>query len=237
MNLTHLFKRTPALILLFVVTINQIHAQSNTKNELVKIDQLIGNQNLPYVNGKLHLNYDNTIEESNHRYFDKNQFVSGDIDYNGENYFGLKLKYDIKEDVLICLPDQENNYIKINLISEYVNAFSLGNKKFINLTNVLKSKKGFYEKAFDTKNAILYIKHTKNALEILKNNTKQIEYFLNKEYLIYAKDTYFSFDTERDLINIFPEMKTEIKNYYEKNQKMEKDNKTEFVVAFLKSLK
>ncbi|RXR20557.1 hypothetical protein EQG63_01085 [Flavobacterium amnicola] len=239
MNISKFFKKKPVLIVLFTFSVNLFCAQTNTINELDKIDHTIGNQSLPYLNGKLHLNYDNTIEENNHRYFDKNQFVTGDIVYTGDNYSGLQLKYDIKEDVLVCLPDQENNYIKVNLISEYVNAFSLGNKKFINLTNDLKSKskKGFYEKRFESKNVILYIKHFKNAQETFKNNRKQIEYFYNKEHVIYAKGTYFSFETERDLIEIFPEMKTEIKNYYEKNQKLEKDNKTEFVLAFLKSLK
>lgn len=239
MNFPIFLKKTFFFIFFLITTVNLIHAQSNTSNELAKTDKIIGTQSLPYVNGKLHLNYDNTIAINNHRYFDKNEFVTGDIVYNGDMYYSLQLKYDLKEDALICLPDPENNYIKINLISEYISEFSLGNKKFINLTNDLKSKfkKGFYEKVYDSKNATLYIKHFKTTLDILKNNTKQIEYFANKEYLIYAKNTYFTFDSERDLLNIFPEMKLEIKNYYEKNQKMEKNNKTEFVVAFLKSLK
>lgn len=239
MKIPYIFKNKIVLTIYFTLFVTQFYAQASAPSEIAKIDQTIGNQNLPYINGKLHLNYDNTIEPNNHRYFDENQFVSGNIVYDGVNYFGLKLKYDIKEDVLVCLPDQENNYIKINLISEQISEFSLGNKKFTNLTNELKSKfkKGFYEKRVEAKKAVLYIKYTKNALTILKNNNPQIEYFLKKEHLIYTNGTYFSFDSERDLMEIFPEMKAEIKNFYEKNQKLEKDNPTEFIIAFLKLLK
>lgn len=239
MNFLKFPHKTSIFILLFIVSVNLIQAQTKTSDELSKIDRSVGNQSLPYLNGKLHLNYDNTIDENNHRYLAKNQFITGHIVYNGDNYYGLQLKYDIKNDDLVCLPDLDNSYIKVNLISEKVKEFSLGNQKFTNLTSELNSKfkKGFYEKRSESKNAILYIKHLKSAQEVLKNNRKQIEYFYKKEHVIYAKGTYFSFDSERDLIEIFPEMKAEIKNYYEKNQKLEKDNKTEFVVAFLKSLK
>ncbi|MBP9793510.1 MAG: hypothetical protein KBC56_05865 [Flavobacterium sp.] len=239
MKFSSIYKHTFVFVLALLLFTTQFHAQSASSNELVKIDQTIGYQNLPYINGKLHLNYDNTINKNNHRYFDENEFTSGDITYNGQNYFGLKLKYDLKEDVLVCLPDQENNYIKINLISDYITEFSLGNKKFKNLTNELKAKfkKGFYEKKIETKQATLYIKHSKSALEIVKNNNTQKEYFLKKEHLIFAKNNYFPVDSERDLIEIFPEMKAEIKSYYEKNEKLEKDNQTEFIIAFLKLLK
>ncbi len=220
---------------LFCFTTN---AQINSSELLRSTDQQIGYSSLPYANGKLHLNYDITIAQNNHRYLGENQFVKGTIQYKGEPYFEVKLKYDIKEDEIVYLPEEDNNYIKVNLIKDHVDAFTLQTKKFKNLTKELPTKftKGFYEVAWEYKGTTLYLKHSKYAIEILKNNKKEIEYFNKKEYLIFYKDSYYSFETERDFLQLFPDKKEVIKAYYEKYQKTEKNNKTDFISTLLQQL-
>lgn len=223
------------VIILFCITTT---AQSNSGDLLRSTDQQLGRSSLPYANGKLHLNYDITIAIDNHRYLGDNQFIKGNLQYKGEPYYDLKLKYDIKEDEVVYLPEEDNNYIKVNLIRDYIDAFTLNTKKFENLTKVLSSKfkKGFYEVALEYKGSILYIKHSKNAIEILKNNKKEIEYFAKKEYLIFYNGNYSSLESERDLQQLFPEKKETIKAYYEKFLKLEKSNKTEFISNLLQQL-
>lgn len=233
------FSKTTILVVvapfLFAITTT---AQNSNSNHLRSTDQQLGSSSLPYANGKLHLNYDITITPDNHRYFGDNQFVKGNLVYKGESYYDLKLKYDIKEDELVYLPEEDNNYIKVNLIREYVDAFTLNAKKFQNLSKVVSSKfeKGYYEVALEYKGAVLYLKHSKNAIEILKNNKKEIEYFAKKEYLLFYNGNYSLIESERDFQQFFPEKKETIQTYFEKFQKLEKSNKTEFISNLLQQL-
>lgn len=90
----------------------------NAQNQLEEIDlakqsdKLIGIDNLSFINGTIHSNYDITRNKENNRYLISNEYSKGTLTYNNQRYYDLLLNYDIYEDQLICIPNAENNYIK-----------------------------------------------------------------------------------------------------------------------------
>jgi hypothetical protein len=230
-----------AIVLLFIaLNVFKTHSQTNSDITLyTKFDSIAGKENLGLNNGTLHTNPYKTIDNNN-MYFIANKYSVENVIYDGQPYYNVNLKYDIYRDLLVYNPFGQADYIGINLIPEKTSSFSFHEKKFINLSlqkkNLQEYIKGYYEEITISNEINLYVKHHKNILEIIGNEFIYYSFSDNDNFLIKHKETFSKMNTKKDIINIFPQYKSEINNYYNKNKSMEKSNKTIFLQNLLTNI-
>lgn len=209
------------------------HCQSTSETLLYNwYDNSIGKENLAINNGSIHVNPYKTIGE-NSMYYITDKYSKGVVNYEGQIYNDVDLKYDILKDQLILKPYGESNYIGVNLILEKINFFYLNDKKFINLSyntaNLPEFINGYYEISAATDTNILYIKHHKNMREKINNNHVFKEFKEKYEFLINYKNSFYKIENKKDIIKIFPKDKIKISDYYSKNKNLEKSDEIKFM--------
>lgn len=194
-------------------------------------DQLVGYENLTVNNGKIHTNYDITLN-NDHRYFKTSEFIIGNLKYENQDYFNQKLKYDIYKDLLVLSPKNETEYIKINIISQNVESFTLLNKKFIWLNH--KGFKGFFEENFVGKNKIFYVKHFKESKELLQSTRLYVQYFYKQKYILFYNGIFTEINSRKSIVKIFPNYESKINDFYDSNENLRKENEFRFMENLIK---
>lgn len=184
-------------------------------------------------NGPIHTNQDRTIDAKNHRYFGKNEFLKGSVVYENQEYGNVLLKYDLTKDLVIFLPDQDNNLTTIELIKNYIDSFKIQNSKFVYLKNNKSISDGFFEEKLKTNKIVFYIKHKKESKDILKDKGRFIEYFTYKEYYIEKDKVFYKITNKRDLISLYPDLKQKIEDFFEMNKLSEKDNQSKILTSLV----
>ena len=211
---------------------HSLFAQTNNSNLVYNFhDHSIGAENLSLNNGKIHTNYDITLNNEN-RYLETSNFVTGNLNYNNQDYFNQKLKYDILKDELVFSPTNESEYIKVNVIKENICSFFIYNKKFIRLND--KEFNGFFEEHFAGVDKTLYIKHYKEAQDLIKNTKVYSQYFYKQKYILEYKNVFIEINSRRSVVKIFPEYESKINDFFESNDKLKKENETKFMENLIK---
>lgn len=193
-------------ILLATVTVTSAFSQlqriTGEKIPIVHLDNL--------VQGRVYFSLYPRIEGSQYLL---NEWSLGNIRMQNRGYQEVPLLYDIYSDDLILLHLQENSFNLIKLVKEYIQGFSLGDRRFINLTYSLYNetglKMGFYELLYEADISFLskrrYLLKTENAISSF--DRKDLKYLIkegqgyritNKRSLIAAmgesrKKTIYSF--------------------------------------------
>ena len=228
---------TPQLFFLFTfqcVFNTQAQTKENSLNEV--FDKAIGKGNLGINNGTLHLNNLRSFDMT-HRYM-VNNYISGDVLYDGQTYTNVSLKYDLLKDILIAKAYNNDN-LGINLITAKTNYFVMNGKRLVNLnfntTNNPKFIAGFYELNDIDNKLTLYIKHHKEAVEVLTQEGISYKFTATNEFIVGFKGQYFKFDNQSDAEKVFPDFENEIDNFYD-NAALEKENKVLFLKTLLKKL-
>lgn len=241
------YKTKLPLLLLLALTLNaSVYSQTSKENSINEFfDKALSKENLAIYNGSRHVNYYRTLDNS-HSYYFSAKFSTGDLTYEGQTYYNIDLKYDVNNDILVLKPIGEYDYMGINVIKEKTAGFTINNKKFININYNNPTSpaymNGYYQEITFSKNNILYIKHHKNRSKVI--DTQSIsdgqttsDVFKEKnEFILKYKDTYYKIVSKSDIIKIFPEYKSKIKNYYSRNVQLEEsDNKT-FIENLIKEI-
>ncbi len=236
-NAGMLFKKRKIYLSIALLTIllnkTNIYCQANSETSLYNwFDNKIGKENLGINNGTLHINSYLPFYKSD-SYYMSDEFTSGDVSYDGQFYYDVKLKYDIYKDILILKPNGEYNYMGLILIKEKTDSFSINGKNFINLNfkKVIRPEfiNGYYELILSSEKFIFYIKHHKDINKIIIDTTIFNEFEENNEFVLNYKDKFFQINSKKDLINLFPEDKNKINEYYFLNKEKEKLNRTQFM--------
>ncbi|KAF2334417.1 hypothetical protein [Flavobacterium daemonense] len=237
-------------LILFGVFFNifSIHSQTSTSNNSLYnwFDKAFEKENLPIYNGTRHINYYRTLDNT-HSYYVSANYSSGDVEYEDQTYYNLDLKYDINNDILVFKPKGKFDYLGINIIKEKTASFTIQNKHFVNINYNGAScpdyMSGYYQEIVYSKNNILYIKHHKNRSKVI--DTKSVsddvqnstDTFTEKnEFVLKYKDTYYKIASKSDVIKIFPELKSKIKNYYSTNKQLEEVDNKVFVENLIKEI-
>lgn len=232
-----LFKKSKINIALALLIIScngfKIYSQNNSETSLYNwFDNVIGKENLVINNGTRHTNYDRTLNNKD-RYYNTDLLTTGSINYDNQDYFEITLKYDIYKDELILKYYGESDYTEINLIKDKVGSFKINDENFINLNinNQLpsNSRGGYYEQNLVAKNFTFYIKHYKEKKEILKSNGVFIEYFYQNEFMLFIDNKFNIINTKKEILNLFPDYKSKINDYYLMNRNLKKENETKFM--------
>jgi hypothetical protein len=226
-----------ALLTLLTATAYKTHSQTNSDISLyTKYDSIAGKENLGLYNGTLHTNPYKTINNNN-MYFMADKYTVENVVYDNQPYYNVNLKYDIYRDQIVCNPYGQADYIGINLIPDKTFSFSFSGKKFVNLS--LKKNpnqeyiKGYYEEIIIGNQINLYIKYHKTILEVIGNEFIYYTFSETNNFIVKYKDIFYTMNTKKEAIKIFPQFKSEINSYFNKNKSMEKSNKIIFTQNLL----
>ena len=142
-----------------------------------------------------------------HPFFEFAEPQTGEINYDGTNYPGVKLSYDLSRDEIIFVTPGTN--LNIKLISQKVNWFSLRNHIFINIredsTTIHLRETGFYELAYKGFYEVL-VKRKKNLEQSSReeNVSKFVQY---TNYFARKGDIYYTIDSKRSLLALCKDKK------------------------------
>ena len=210
--------------LLLLVLIFSLNCYSQNKNIVKHNDSLVGNENLPINNGLVYYNkYKITSEKTSQ--FLENKYNLGIVKYNGETYFDINLKYDVFEDVLIFKPTTQLA-IETCFISKQVDYFILKNKKFQKLETVTNNQStfGFFEEIEVNTKCNLYIKHKKIIKEDYKSDKLSYQFYDYKIYYVLYNNKLEEISNKKSIIELFPNLKKEINQFYKLNSNIKKQN-------------
>ncbi len=214
--------------------------QTSTKNDATYLwfDQIVGLENTALVDGVEYEEEHRVINEKT-KFFKSGDFLDGTVSYKNQSYFGLQLKYDLYEnDVLVRLPNRIGG-TTLRLTKDEIQDFAIDGHAFIAIANKDVegvSFSGFYEKLFKGAHLALYTKYQKNALE--RRDKKNLYYEFNdgeSKHLIKYRTKFYRIEGKKDLVELFPEYKREIRAHYKRN-KTKKKRRTGFFMSSLVNL-
>ncbi|MRX66582.1 hypothetical protein SAMN06265349_102488 [Flavobacterium resistens] len=239
------------IFILFGLFLNIISTYSQNNSNTISIhnlfDKTVENENLPIFNGPRYINYYRSLDNT-HCYYISGNFISGDLNYQNQSYYNVDLKYDINNDVLVLKPIGKFDYLGISLIKDNVGSFKIYDKQFININFNNPScpafMNGYYQEIIFSKDNILYIKHHKNRTKVIDNksiaegsNQSTTDSFIEKnEFVLKYKNAYYKIASKNDVIKIFPEYKSKIKDFYSNNDQLEESDNKVFIENLIKEI-
>lgn len=203
-------------------------------------DQIIGVDNTSLYNGTEHKEKYRFLNE-NSNYFNSSKFLTGNIIYDGELFYDVKLKYDAyQQEVIVRLQNRNLGSSVLKLFNSKIDEFSIMDSKFKKIedkTNGTIEMSGFYEISFQNHNLIFYKKHQKVKREIFFENKIYPEFIDAKtKNILWYKNKYYLIDSKKDLVNIFPQLKKNISNFYRINKSIQKTTPDVFILEILKEI-
>lgn len=211
--------------------------QSNRENHYQWFDEVVGLKNIGLFNGTRYKEKYRT-KNGNHKFYVTSEYSIGNIVYDQEPYFNVKMKYDIHEDqVIISIPNKAfSGDIIFQLLAEKIDQFSLYDKYFIKMENLDDNISGFYEIIFKNSNFVLYKKNIKTKTKIIDNKSIFYDFNVKNYYLILSKGEYSEIQSHKDLIKLFPEHKREIKSFIKTQKRLKKSNYDLYMTKLMNDL-
>lgn len=227
---------------LYFISINITTGQNKTslKKNYLWFDNQVGIENTGLFNG---LRYEEKyrMTNSNHKFYRSRDYLVGDIIYDNQTYYNIKMKYDIFENhVIVNLVTNTGNNI-LKLLNSKLEGFSISENEFTKISNSTiqnsnNKMNGFFEVLFKEPTLILYKKYKKKAK---KNINKKYLYFTFKnenKYYCYNINNYYLIKSKKDWINIFPNQKKLVLSFYNENKILQKSNYDSFLKQLCKKL-
>lgn len=230
------------LLFLLGLFLNIYTIQSQTSNVILTynwFDNVIGKENLDFNYGPLYTNIYKT-QGDNNMYLIKDEYSLGKLSYEGQTYYDVKLKYDIYRDILVLNPPGESELIGIHLNKEKVDSFTLLNKSFIKINkeqyNFPSFNTGYYEVSKYTEDIIFYIKNQKGVIKKVVDEDYYYYFTDNNSYFLDYKKTLYRVNKKSDLIEIFPNQKKQINEFYTTNRDLKKNDIDYFMKKLIKTI-
>lgn len=230
--------KTKILLLIFICQTILVFSQiKQSHNDYYNwFDEVVGVDNTSLFSGIVYKEKYVKLKE-NTNFFLSPRFLSGSVNYNGERYFNLEMKYDLfEEEILVRFKKGESGITVLKLIKSNVTEFSIKSHNFVQIlskTNVFE----FYEVLLKNPQISVFKQHKKNIEELffkerLYDNFKTI----NTGVLVLYKGDYHKVKSKKNLLNLFPKFKKEVKISMNKNKAIQKSNPDLFVVKVIEGL-
>jgi hypothetical protein len=155
-------------------------------------------------NGKEHNNYSNAIIGI--PYYLSNDWQKGTLDYEGVLYEDVFLKYDLIADELIIR--HSNGFSGILLFTPRIKSFTLGSKRFVNLTSSESGiiKPGIYELLSNGRLAF-YVKRGKTVTENIVSNILEKRIVDNNSFYIVKEGQYYTIRKQNAIMELVKDKK------------------------------
>jgi len=226
------------LFCLFICYNLNAQDSSEMKVSYLAFDSIVNIENTNLINGSRFTdNYRST--KQNHRFFNSYEFLTGSLIYEAQPFFDLNIKYDLYKDQVILQLPNEKNYFNVNLITDKISEFKIGNQQFKNFKNhasLLKlNMTGFLEIIHSSEVLNLYVKHKKSRKEVIKRNRLEHLFKARKSYLLLYNDIFYLIKSKKDVKRIFPNFTKFINEHYT-NSGLLKRNPDIFMVNLFKGI-
>lgn len=219
------------LVSLFFINHFIFSQKENTNNSFyTSFDKIIGIQNTDLSYGTI-FREKYIKRKGSHNYLLNDQFTTGKIIYRGDSFFNIKMKYDLVDDIIIINITDNLNNVYIIPEKKLITRFLIHNLKFIHTQQY-----GFLEEIASKKTFSIYKKHIKTAKE--NRDRKYVYYTFKKKekHLLFYKKKYYSINSKRDFIKIFPSNKKLITEFYRKNKFLLKNDFKNFIIKLMNKL-
>ncbi len=178
-------------------------AQPGVSPRLVPV---IPDSNSVVYNGIEHVGYMASIEGI--PYYSSLEWIKGTMVYRDQPYAGVDLKYDLIRDEVILR--HFNGYVGVTLFTPRLQSFTLGDKKFVNLSNASGRSTGFYEELV-TGTAGVYAKRSKKINETLLATGVERKISASNAYYILKDGVLHGVRNEKSVLELFKDHKSEIR--------------------------
>lgn len=192
-------------------------------------DAINGDQNAELYNGVVFID-EFKVTNNKHRFFETNEFILGDVSFNGNSYYSQKLKYDLLYDQLLVNPKTASDALVIQMVKAKIDSFKLKEHKFIKISTKIgiETASEYYEKLSDNKVIMPLKKHV--ASNLGKRHEKlYYEFRLRTKLFIYFDNNIYPANSKSKLIAVFPKHKKLIKKIYRQNKILKKSNPDNFL--------
>ncbi|MFD0977594.1 hypothetical protein [Salinimicrobium gaetbulicola] len=195
-------------------------------SEMDKFHQI---QNQRIVNGVEYRDLYRTINNK-HSFLKGRDFQKALLFYNDQLFPEISIRYDFFRDIVVAKIQIENGQVYIiQLINDLLENFTVGQQKFINVTFDNKVfENGFYEILAKSDCASLLKKRRFRPLEKRDKSYMYYEFEeIDTQRIINISGNYIK-ASKKELIEMFPKNKGEIKEFYKKNRSLRKLNEDKF---------
>lgn len=169
--------------------------------------------------------------EDEHPFFGSDDWVVGDVYYDGQLFENAALLYDIQKDVLVT--EYIHNGGMMQLISEKVKYFTFHGHQFIRIAPAREYagvEPGYYELLYDG-NVKVYSKHKKVFQERIVSQHFEREFDYKVRVYIFKDGQYFSVDKKSGVLSVFGDKKQALRALLKKNKVRFGKDKVNGIVA------
>jgi hypothetical protein len=159
-------------------------------------------------------------------YFMLNDWATGSIVYDGEQFDGVGILYDIHNDDLIT--EIPTTGAKVKLIKEKISSFTVFDLHFVKLQSSV-PKPGFYALLYAGPTKV-YGRFEKNRQERIESNIVQIEFEKRSRYYISKNGVFHSVKSKGDVYKILADKKRELKQLAQKNHLQFNKNREQSII-------
>jgi len=188
-------------------------------------DHVVKDQNQLY-NGGDYVDYRPLKEE--HPYYISEDWITGTVQYHGEQYDDVSILYNIHTDDVIV--EQSSSSIMIKLIRDKVQSFSLDGHQFVLLSEQKDITKGFYDQLCKGK-VELYAKRIKDFQETISGSELQRNFIEKTRYYLYKEGHYYPIKSKKSILTVLGDRKKELNQFLHENHLNIRQNRE---VAFIK---
>ena len=206
---------------------------SEIKKKLYEIhDSAIGFQNLSLVNGVELIEKYRTINDK-HQFFPDGDFQNGSVNYDGQSYYEVQLKYDLFRDILFMKLEDNTTTRMMELIKAKVSYFTVLDHTFKNLDlSDEPFESGFYESLLENDELMIYKKRLLKPSE--KRDMRMLYYEFEKlddEYVFFMPGTGY-FEPKASVLNSkFPSCSKQIKEYISTNKNSKRNTTDLYMIG------
>jgi hypothetical protein len=175
-----------------------------------------------------------------HKFFYSPDFLLGSVTYDGQVYFGYKMKYDVYGDQLLVFHPGINSSQAVQLIKERVTNFEIESHRFVNLPEQTDKESlpvsGFMEMLVEGDHFTFFKKHRKR---ILKKSDRKLLYHEFKDrssYYISLEGELTQVKSLTHIATLFPEYRKQINDFTTTYQDIRKSNPEYYLISILSDL-
>lgn len=175
------------------------HAQQASREALSEIytafDSIVGEENLELFYGPV-FRPEAAPNPDSHAYFMQRDYLSGDVVFDGQTYYGQKLKYHLYLDELLISPRFNNSALLVQLSKDLISEFEVSGHRFVRLNSEEgEEAMGFLEVMMEKDGHMLLKKHRKNRSRSRQGNLISFRYQKRTSYFMYTQNQLIPIDS------------------------------------------
>ncbi|MDT0607748.1 hypothetical protein [Croceitalea rosinachiae] len=227
------------LLIIFFSTKNTFGQEQPAEFYNTYFDKIMGIQNTGLYQGIVYSEKYRTINEET-QFFKTSRFLSGSVNYEGQDYYDLDLKYDVYDDKVLLKLATSVGGGTLQLFSDRLNSFVIDGHNFIKILpkdTPQINLYGFYEVSMSGTYFTLFTKLTKKSFQRNDRSSIYYEFVPGKsEYVLLYDGAYHVIGSKKDVTKLFPNQKKPIDKFYNLARRLRSSDLDAFQVALMKRI-